>query len=562
MTIFYFIFAYFLLCFFLLLLFVGLIPPWRRYTRVMEASEEEGVTGCVQVMVARGRHGAGVRERGSRKLPMVRLAVLLNFYFIFGVAFFCTGEEVKSTRKLLTMGLVADTHYDTFPAGEKAPWETMHQWLREQRQRTTAWTVRRYDLARDKMDEAIGLFNRVADMDVVVNLGDLVNNNLMWNLRPILDSFNRAKAPHYSVLGNHDLRAHNDRFGKMNKTQEEWLRKKLGLPRWYYKIDHPPFCLIFLDSLVNDPQTTNATAKEAQAKWLEEELHAAKVAGRVVILFAHFPIGFETNRLGPLLKEYDQMPLVFSGHNHKGDYRIQGAYHVHCVALEGQVETLTNAFAVVEVFEDRAELTGFGRVPSRILRFQPHLIKLLQEYNGSLRTNLSSQGCQPLPPEELWVGEVLQKPPPLRLNIPHYRKPNLSPTLVRFFPKTRFYNDIIVWFNNEKTHNIRGSEEPVDLTSATGKRTLLSNGTSVILETPVVPHELYEEMTSGCGKDTAQPKRRTLTEGANTDNSWKKQWLPTIALWFFLLAFTIGIFFAARRKKRARHREWVAYTER
>ncbi|EKF31237.1 serine/threonine protein phosphatase, putative [Trypanosoma cruzi marinkellei] len=531
----------------------------------MEASEKERVTGGEGGVFA----GDG-RERRTccwceetRRPPAadgpVGGSVELLFYFWSGD--FCTGKEVKSTRKLLTMGLVADSHYDTFPAGEKAPWETMQHWLREQQQRTTASTVRRYDLARDKMDEAIGLFNRVADMDVVVNLGDLVNNNLMWNLRPILDSFNRAKAPHYSVLGNHDLRAHNDRFGKLNKTQEEWLRKKLGLPRWYYKIDHPPFFLIFLDSLVNDPRTTNATTKEAQAKWLEEELHAAKVAGRVVILFAHFSIGFETNRLGPLLKEYDQMPLVFSGHNHNGDYRIQGVHHVHCVTLEGQIVTLTNAFAVVEVFEDRAELTGFGRVPSRILRFQPHVIKLLQEYRGSLRKNLSSQGCQPLPAEELWVGEVLQKSPPLLLNIPHYRKPTLLPALVRSFPKTRFYNEMIVWLNKERKNDIRGYEEPVDLTSATEKRTLLINGTSVTIETRVAPHELYEERTSDTRKESAQPNGRNLTEGVNTNNSWEKQCFPTIALWFFSLAFTLGIFFAVRRKRRTRRREWVAYAE-
>jgi len=94
----------------------------------------------------------------------------------------------------MTIGLVADNHYDTFPAGEKAPCEPMPHWLREQQQRTTTSTKRRYDIAKDKMDEAIDVFNNHAGMTLVVNLGDLVNNDLMWNLKPILDAFNRECA--------------------------------------------------------------------------------------------------------------------------------------------------------------------------------------------------------------------------------------------------------------------------------------------------------------------------------------------------------------------------------
>ncbi|RNF25941.1 putative serine/threonine protein phosphatase [Trypanosoma conorhini] len=474
----------------------------------------------------------------------------IHLLLLFGLAMPCSGAEVGSTRKLLTMGLVADTHYDTFPAGEKAPWETMQHWLREQRKRTTTTTLRRYDVAKDKLDEAIALFNRVPDMNVVVNLGDLVNNDLMWNLRPILDSFNRAKAPHYSVLGNHDLRAHNDRFGKLNKTQNEWLMRKMGLRRWHYAIDHPPFRFIFIDSMANDPENNNMTTKEAHTKWLEEELRAVKVAGRVAILFAHVPIGFETNRLGPLLEAYEQMPLVFSGHNHKGDYTVQGAHRVHCVTLEGQIETLTNAFAVVEVFEDRAELTGFGRVPSRILRFQPHVVKLLQEYHGPLRHNLSAQGCQPPPSDELWAGEVLQQPPTLQLNIPHYRKPALPPALVQSSPRTRFY-DLLRTLTTKTTHSIRGPEEPVDLTSATERRTLLINGTHVIRETSVA---VLQTSASGAnsvirGKDGLQATKRAHPESVQADTPWEKEWILFSVVWFFLLAFALVLLWRVKRKR-------------
>jgi len=40
-------------------------------------------------------------------------------------------------------------------------------------------------------------------LNFLMNLGDIVNNDLMWNPKPILDSFNKAKALHYHILGNY-----------------------------------------------------------------------------------------------------------------------------------------------------------------------------------------------------------------------------------------------------------------------------------------------------------------------------------------------------------------------
>ena len=57
----------------------------------------------------------------------------------------------------------------------------------------------------------------------------------------------------------------------------------------------------------------------------------------------------------------------FFGHHHKGGYMIQEGYF-HTTIIQGQIETMTNAFAVLEVFKDRMELTGFGRVPTRVMK--------------------------------------------------------------------------------------------------------------------------------------------------------------------------------------------------
>ncbi|CUG82370.1 serine threonine protein phosphatase, putative [Bodo saltans] len=362
--------------------------------------------------------------------------------------------------KLVTIGLVADSHYDTFPAGEKAPWEPLPNWFRGQVQRTTTTTKRRYDIAKDKMDESIGVFNAIPEMTLVVNLGDLVNNDMMWNLPHILDRFNEAKAPKYHLLGNHDLRAHNDRFGKLNKTQADWVRNKFGLNEWYYAVDHAPFTFIFIDSMVLEPESNDQKKKKEHMDWFQGKLNEAKDNKRVVILFAHIPIGFQTNILAPILKTYDHIALAFFGHDHKGGYLIQGK--THCVTLNGQIETMVNAFAVVEVFVDRAELTGFGRVPTRIMTFTPETRALIEQYDGPVVHDLALQGNQPLPPKQLWRNEVLQKPPPLMLNIPTYRKP-LLPTTEPNPGDTRFLKDVYrLW---PKRIRVPSREDTVDLTS-------------------------------------------------------------------------------------------------
>eukprot|EP00758_Cryptobia_borreli_P005082 Tbor_TRINITY_DN4727_c1_g1::TRINITY_DN4727_c1_g1_i6::g.16891::m.16891 len=329
--------------------------------------------------------------------------------------------------RLLTFGLVADSHYDTFPAGEKAPWQSLNNWYKHQRDQITLGDGRRYDLNKDKMQEVVDVFNKLYDgdkmtselkqhaksetegriygrlsgnesrrMDLVVNLGDLINNNGMRNLKTIMDIFNEIKAPHYHILGNHDLRGHNDRFGKVNKYQHAWIRHHMlnnGMPndnghiqggtdrnnstmddenhRWFFSIRYPPFFrFIFVDSMVMEPKSPDKQKTEDHILWIKRELQAVReTKHEVVILFAHIPIGLATNVMGPTLKEYDDIILAFfHGHDHEGGYTKQG--NVHSIIIQGQIQGLVNAYAVVEVFPNRLEVTGFGRVTTRVLPFE------------------------------------------------------------------------------------------------------------------------------------------------------------------------------------------------
>ena len=65
---------------------------------------------------------------------------------------------------------------------------------------------------------------------------------------------------------------------------------------------------------------------------------------------------------------YNCVIAYFSGHDHEGGYAVD-PHGVHHVTFEGVVETKPGdlASAVVDVYEDRLELVGEGRVPSRTL---------------------------------------------------------------------------------------------------------------------------------------------------------------------------------------------------
>jgi hypothetical protein len=392
--------------------------------------------------------------------------VLINTVLVLGA------EAPRAENEpLIRIGLVADNHYDTFPAGEQAPWQPLKNWFDEQRKRTTTTTKRRYDVAKDKMVEAVDVFNRAKGMTFAVNLGDLVNNDLMWNLKPILDAFNQVRAPHFSVLGNHDLRAHNDRFGKTNLTQEAWIRKKLGLgDSWYYSFSLSAFHFMFLDSMLLDEK--GDPRRQAHVDWIDQQLRYAAERGLAVIIFAHISIGIQTNPIGPNIRACPHVVAAFFGHEHKGGYTLQG--NIHTVILNGQIETLTNAFAVLDVFPDRLELTGFGRIPTRVLPFvnaaTTSMVQRTLDAQPLLRSDqhdLSQVGHTPAPPNMLWgPGDGQERMPPLQLDIPSYRKPRLiaaEPNPGR----TAFITEYRTWPVRVLTH---APEDPVDLTDGTARK--------------------------------------------------------------------------------------------
>jgi len=309
------------------------------------------------------------------------------------------------------------------------------------------------------MDEAVAFFNTRKDLNFLINLGDIVNNDLMWNLKPILDSFNKAKAPHYHILGNHDRRAHNDRFGEKNVTQEKWLMEKLGLKKWHYSFVVPPFRFLCLDSMIMELK--GDARRKRHMDWLETELTLSVANKEHVIIFGHIVIGLNTNVLGPILKRFTNIVAMFFGHHHKGGYTKQGS-NVHTVIIQGQIETMTNAFALCEVYHNRIEMTGFGRVPTRVFPFSVEVTALIEEREkehlarpeGDRTYNLGKIH-QPAPPSVLWInggGQGIM--PPIKFPIQGFHKPTLEKALPNA-GTTIFY---VEWKTGATPEEVRATE--------------------------------------------------------------------------------------------------------
>jgi hypothetical protein len=54
-----------------------------------------------------------------------------------------------------------------------------------------------------------------------------------------------------------------------------------------------------------------------------------------------------------------------NGHNHKGKYGQKNG--IHYLTLKGMVETESNAYSIIGIFQDRIKVIGYGRETDRVL---------------------------------------------------------------------------------------------------------------------------------------------------------------------------------------------------
>ncbi len=232
-------------------------------------------------------------------------------------------------------------------------------------------------------------------LSFILDLGDLIDREFS-SFEAILQVYKQSKFRVHRTLGNHDY--------AVEDHEKQKVADLLGIPApGYYDFVHLGWRFIVLNgtevSTFAHPEGS-AAEKEAQemlsrleaneainAKawngaisteqmaWLKATLQDASEQHQKTMVMGHYPLYpkdshnlWNDEEVVNLLIKYPQVVAYFNGHNHAGNYGQKE--RVHFLNFKGMVETeQENTFAMVEVYDDRLSVKGFGREDSRELRF-------------------------------------------------------------------------------------------------------------------------------------------------------------------------------------------------
>ncbi|KAK9814127.1 hypothetical protein WJX72_000984 [[Myrmecia] bisecta] len=290
---------------------------------------------------------------------------------------------------LFSFGVVADTQYGDL--------EDTHDEGRTQRYREVP----------AKLQAAVADWtSSPARLAFILTLGDIIQGNtsqaatqadldvILGALAPL------AAVPVHHVLGNHCL-----------SLARQSIQEQLGIPASYYMVQLPAhWRLIVLDTTEMSghsgyPETSqqgreakayqdshpmserdrqmaswNGGIASEQMKWLQGQLHQAKQAGEQVIMACHHQFGqgaarpthyaWNWREISQVTLDSSVVRLVLCGHDHEGGNACHKG--THFVTLEAMLEAPpdSNAYATVDIFNDRIQILGQGSVTSRNLTLQ------------------------------------------------------------------------------------------------------------------------------------------------------------------------------------------------
>lgn len=275
-----------------------------------------------------------------------------------------------SEEPLFSFGLIADVQYANKPdAGE-----------------------RHYRRSLVNLEAAVSRLN-AESLRFTAHLGDFIDEG-MASLDRALPVFERLEHRRVHVLGNHDFAAPRPEIVARFEMPAAYY--SFVVEGWRFAVldglavsllgltDNDDEALIDaqtrLDALKRDGSANahswNGGLGQTQLRWLRTTLTDARRENERVILFCHLPtleassdathLLWDHATLVELLGEFENVVAYFNGHDHRGGYARSG--QVHFVTLPGMVEApKENAFAVVDVYQDRLTVRGFGNVASRTL---------------------------------------------------------------------------------------------------------------------------------------------------------------------------------------------------
>jgi 3',5'-cyclic AMP phosphodiesterase CpdA len=243
-----------------------------------------------------------------------------------------------------------------------------------------------------KLEQALAHFEG-EDLSFVVTLGDLIDRG--WeSFDPALGIYAKSRHECLFLPGNHDFLVGPERIAD--------VPAKLGMPSLYHSFHRAGLRFLVIDgceeslfATAADPARQeharrrllglkakgainamdwNAGISETQVAWIRAELEAAAAKDEKVVVLGHYPLFpphdhnlWDGDRLAELMAASPQVIAYLSGHNHAGNLGQLG--QAWFVNFHGMVDTQgQNAFAIVALYTDRLEITGYGRQPSHRLR--------------------------------------------------------------------------------------------------------------------------------------------------------------------------------------------------
>jgi len=279
------------------------------------------------------------------------------------------GDYKKGKKPTVRIGAIADCQY--------ADADTRGQ--------------RHYRLAAEKLQSAVNELNQDEELDFVIHLGDFIDRDFK-SFEKVGPIFDQLKAPRYHLLGNHD-------YDVADELKSQ-VPAALGLKERYYHFEVKDWRFIVLDgnefsTLVHPKDSEEwkeaeafrtskkkplanycGAIKQEQLAWLKGQLEAARAAKQRAIIFCHYPLTPEAHHnlwndteLLEFLKPFNDVTAAWiNGHNHAGGYEQRDG--IHYLTLKGMLNTKENAFATIELFDDKIEVHGHYREEDRTLKLR------------------------------------------------------------------------------------------------------------------------------------------------------------------------------------------------
>ncbi|ORC90185.1 serine/threonine protein phosphatase [Trypanosoma theileri] len=285
---------------------------------------------------------------------------------------------VYKRRPLLSIGILSDIQYAN----------------KEEASR------RHFRLSPGKVRHAVNEMNaNRTHMDLVIHLGDTVNDNIEAHLPAIASLLKQLQYPFYQMLGNHD-------FQLVEEKKRDEVHRLLGMPARYYSLragEGGAFLLILLDGTdLSSYATKRGTARRAEAesmirlfrrrksmrdfnggigdrqmRWLRSQLEYASSQNLVALVFSHIPMYPHGDLLNlwndvevvRLISQYPCVAAVITGHTHRWAYTAlpvahrDGNFTIHFISFGGIVQSPFTSWGFVEVYENELHVHGltFGR---------------------------------------------------------------------------------------------------------------------------------------------------------------------------------------------------------